>query len=56
LIVKNNLQKKNSPVPSEKIGLTNIMSKYKYLNAPDVIVEETETEFIVDLPLLKFVP
>ena len=53
LIVKNNLQKKAMPIPSAKIGLSNIITKYKYLNAPEVIIEESETDFIVDLPLLK---
>jgi LytS/YehU family sensor histidine kinase len=53
LIVSNNLQKKNKSVVSNKIGLSNIVSKYRLLNMPEVEIQETETQFKVILPLIK---
>lgn len=53
LVVRNNLQKKNKAVASNKVGLSNIISKYKLLNYPEVEIKETTTEFIVALPLIK---
>lgn len=53
LVVKNNLQKKTQQVPSGKVGLANIISRYKLLNQPDVMVNETASEFIVSVPLIK---
>lgn len=53
LQVSNNLQKKMQTVQSEKIGLANIITKYRYLGHPDVTVTETTDEFIVTLPLIK---
>jgi sensor histidine kinase YesM len=53
LVVSNNLQKKNKAVVSNKVGLSNIISKYKLLNCPDVEIIETADEFSVALPLIK---
>lgn len=53
LVVSNNLQKKNKIVVSNKVGLSNILSKYKLLNYPGVEIKETVNEFIVVLPLIK---
>lgn len=53
LVVKNNLQKKTLGVPSAKVGLANIISRYKLLKHPEVEVNETEDEFIVSVPLIK---
>ncbi len=55
LIVKNNLQKKYRRVVSGKVGLANIISKYRLLNASEIEVEENEKEreFIVSIPLIK---
>lgn len=53
LLVSNNLQKKNKPVVSNKVGLSNIISKYKLLNYAGVEIKETDKEFIVVLPLIK---
>lgn len=53
LVVDNNLQRKSQQVPGGKMGLVNIMSKYKLLNQPDVIIKETETSFRVKLPLMN---
>lgn len=53
LLIKNNLQKKMVSLPSSKIGLGNIAAKYKLLGQPGIGIAETETEFIVTIPLLK---
>ncbi len=53
LVVSNNLQKKNKSVVSNKVGLSNIISKYELLNYPEVEIKETDNEFIVSLPLIK---
>jgi sensor histidine kinase YesM len=53
LCVKNNLQKRMNVIPSTQVGLANIMAKYKLLNQPEVIVEETTKEFTVLLPLIE---
>ncbi|MFA6152169.1 MAG: histidine kinase [Chitinophagaceae bacterium] len=53
LIVRNNLQKKNNQLFSNKIGLKNIVSKYELLKERSVRYEETTTEFIVYIPLIK---
>ncbi len=55
LIVKNNLQKKNIPVEeSAGVGLKNIQARYEFLSQTQVEIQETESEFIVKLPLLSF--
>lgn len=53
LVVTNNLQKKNKPVASDKVGLNNIITKYKLLNHPGVEILETQDAFTVVLPLIK---
>jgi len=53
LVVENNLQKKTSPVASNKTGLNNIISKYKLLNQAEIMIQETETDFRVTVPLIK---
>ncbi|MBK6347947.1 MAG: histidine kinase [Bacteroidales bacterium] len=52
LTVRNNLQKKTTEVVSSEIGLKNISSRYAYLTTKPVEVTETETEFIVKVPLI----
>ena len=52
LLIVNNLQKKIVPAPSDRIGLTNIMTKYRLLGLPEVEVLETEADFSVALPLV----
>lgn len=49
----NNLQPKRIALPSEKVGLVNIMTKYRLLGQPEVIVLKTSTSFSVSLPLIK---
>jgi two-component system, LytTR family, sensor kinase len=53
LIVKNNLQRKKQEIPSTKVGLGNICSRYKLVSELEVEVIPTQQSFIVVLPLLK---
>jgi hypothetical protein len=53
LTVKNNLQKKTQHMPSTRIGLANIAAKFRLLNQCEIIVEETEHEFAVTIPLMS---
>jgi two-component system, LytTR family, sensor kinase len=52
LTIRNNLQKKTTGVVSSEIGLKNIISRYAYLTDKPVEVKETDTEFIVKVPLI----
>ena len=52
LIVKNNLQIKEAQI-STKIGLKNITDRYKLLTEHETIINQTDTEFIVSVPLIK---
>lgn len=52
LIIRNNLQKRNNVEGSNKLGLENLKSLYRYLTDRPVIVEETESQFTVKVPLL----
>lgn len=53
LKVCNNLQPKTSPVQSNKMGLHNIIAKYKLLNQPAVTVLQSDHSFCVSLPLIN---
>jgi len=53
LTVKNNLQKKSSPVISHNLGLNNIAAKYKLLGQPDIIITQTNEDFKVTVSLIK---
>jgi len=52
ITVKNHLQKKTTGVASAEIGLKNISSRYGYLSSRPVEVIETDSEFIVKVPLI----
>ncbi|MHC1774838.1 MAG: sensor histidine kinase [Lentimicrobium sp.] len=52
LTIRNNLQKKTTGVVSSEIGLKNIISRYAYLTDKPVEVTETDSEFIVKVPLI----
>ncbi|HEY5968332.1 MAG TPA: histidine kinase, partial [Chitinophagaceae bacterium] len=52
LVVKNNLQKKNVVETSNKKGLEQFASLYKYLSTLPVIIEETNTKFQIKIPLI----
>jgi sensor histidine kinase YesM len=53
IVVKNNLQFKNSGVESSGLGLKNIKARYEYLTHQPVHITQTETEFMVKLPVLQ---
>jgi hypothetical protein len=53
LEVCNNLQLKTSATHSNKMGLHNIIQKYKLLNQPEVRVLQTHESFSVSIPLIK---
>ena len=52
LVVKNNLQRKNSVETSNKKGLTQFVSLYKYLTDLPVLIEERDKHFLIKIPLL----
>ena len=52
IVITNNLQKKNFVETSNKQGLTNLVSLYKYLSPEPIIIEETSTQFTIKIPLL----
>ncbi len=53
VVVKNNLQRRSMPgTESSGMGLANIKSRYKFLTDKPVSVEETDTEFIVSVPII----
>lgn len=52
LIVRNNLQKKNFVETSNRQGLQNMESLYRYLSKKPMQIIETPTQFIVKIPLL----
>ena len=52
LVVRNNLQKKNFVETSNKQGLTNMKSLYRYLSGKPMIITEDENYFTVKIPLI----
>ncbi|MBK8701809.1 MAG: histidine kinase [Saprospiraceae bacterium] len=52
LVVRNNLQPKNNVETSNKRGLSQLLSLYRYLSKKPVIIDHTETHFIIKIPLL----
>src|SRR5215204_3988334 len=52
IVVKNNLQKKNVVETSNKKGLAQFISLYRYLSDLPVIIEETEKRFQIKIPLI----
>ena len=53
ITIKNNLQRKSVVKDSGGIGLSNIRSRYKFLTDREFIVEETDDEFIVKIPVIE---
>ena len=53
LVVSNNLQLRDIVENSTEIGLQNIMKRYLLVGNREVIVNKTEQDFIVTLPLLS---
>lgn len=52
VIVKNNLQKMGVQLTSTKIGLKNLAQRVSLITGKVLIIEETNTDFIVKIPLL----
>ncbi len=52
LVVKNNLQRKNMVETSNKKGLAQFATLYKYLSERPILTEETATHFIIKIPLV----
>ena len=52
VVVRNNLQKLAVELPSAKVGLDNIIDRYRLLSKLDVQITSNESEFLVKLPLL----
>jgi sensor histidine kinase YesM len=53
VVVKNNLQPKKTEIISNKIGLENIKSRYKYLSGKEVLVEISKENFVIKIPILS---
>lgn len=56
LSVTNTLQPKEVEEDSTKVGLKNIVGRYKLLSDKPVLIERTDREFRVKLPLLHLTP
>jgi len=53
LVVVNNLRPRKAKVPSGKMGLVNVSAKYRLLNLPEPVINQTATHFQVIIPLLR---
>ncbi|MCF0071117.1 histidine kinase [Dyadobacter sp. CY261] len=53
LVVSNPLQLRQQDQPTTRLGLKNIISRYKLLQDKDVIIEKTTSHFTVKVPLLS---
>lgn len=56
LVVRNNLNRKNSILHSNRIGLANIAAKYNLLGGKSISFREEDGDFVVTLPLLAQQP
>ncbi|MBW8199205.1 2TM domain-containing protein [Flagellimonas abyssi] len=52
LVVSNNLQEKQVVKKSSGVGLQNIKQRYNILTDREVIIEKTESDFVVFIPML----
>ena len=52
LIVSNNLQRKDRMVSSNKVGLTNIVKKYRLMKQEEITIRDDGKEFAVIIPLI----
>lgn len=53
LVVENNIQPKQETETSSKVGLKNIISRYKHITDKEVKINSEGNNFIVSLPLIK---
>jgi len=52
LTIRNNIQRKRTPVPGNGTGLSNIAAKYRLLNQPELEVVNGPDAFVVKVPLI----
>ena len=52
LVVRNNLQIRTHGQPSTRLGLENIRRQYLDITGLDIVVQKTDNEFIVKLPIV----
>jgi LytS/YehU family sensor histidine kinase len=53
IVVRNNLQRMSAPLKSTKIGLKNLAERVKLVTGKDLVIEESNSEFIVKVPLFS---
>lgn len=53
IYVKNNKKPKSYPVNSTGVGLRNLSSRYRLVCHKDILIETTDNEFTVKLPIIK---
>jgi LytS/YehU family sensor histidine kinase len=53
LIVSNNLQRKDRMVASNKVGLANIVNKYRLMKKEEISIRDDGKEFAVVVPLIQ---
>ncbi|MES2688944.1 MAG: tetratricopeptide repeat protein [Bacteroidota bacterium] len=53
IIVSNNIQRKENPEESMKVGQKNIFERYKLIGAKSPAFTEEETRYVVSLPIIK---
>ena len=53
LIVSNNLQRKGKMIASNKVGLNNIVNKYRLMKKEEISVRDDGKEFAVVVPLIQ---
>lgn len=53
LVVKNNINKKYSPEPGAGVGLVNLSNQYRILAGKEILIKSDESNFVVEIPLLK---
>lgn len=53
VVVENVLQPKTQPVESTKTGLSNIKGRYSHLTGQKVLIEQSDAQYKVALPIIK---
>jgi len=53
LVVENNVREKQYATTSTKIGLNNLSSRYKLIGNKNIIISQSDSQFMVKLPLIK---
>lgn len=53
IVVKNELHPKSNDQESFGLGLPNLMKRYELITGKDIIIRQTDTEFIVELPIIE---